>query len=89
MLLCSSSEKTFAKIKLFCFGGPYIDIGKKGAMLRHTQNQNQPFSVRNKKQIISFQKLPTLSKYHMQRLNLQNSLQLKQLEQLVSCTYLV
>ena len=38
----------------------------------HTQNQNQPFLAEIKKQIISFQKLPTLSKYNMQRLNLQN-----------------
>ena len=43
-------------------------------VLGHTQNQNQPFLTEiKKKQIISFQNLPTLSKYHMQRLNLHKS----------------
>ena len=30
VLLCSSSEKTFAKINLFSFFGSYIVMGKKG-----------------------------------------------------------
>ena len=65
VLLSSCSEKTFAKINLFCFLVPYIANGKKEAMLGHTQNQNQPFLAEIKKQIISFQKLPMLSKYHL------------------------
>ena len=87
ILLSSCSEKTFAKINLFCFLVPYIAIGKKGAMLVNTENQNQPFLAEIKKRIISFQRLSILSKYHMQRLSLQIifstkgllSIQLKQL----------
>ena len=58
VLLCSSFEKTYAKINIFCFLGPCIAIGKKrGQILGHTQNQSQPFLAKIKKQITSFQKL--------------------------------
>ena len=59
-------EKTFAKINLFCFSGPYIAIGKKGGNIGPYPKPNTTFSGRiKKKQIISFQKPPTLSKYPM------------------------
>ena len=42
MLLCSSSEKTFAKINLFCFFGPYIAIKQKRG---NTESHPKPKST--------------------------------------------
>ena len=49
MLLCSSSDKTFAKINLFCFGGSCGAIGKKGGNIRPYPKPKATFSGRNKK----------------------------------------
>ena len=42
-------EKTFAKINLFCFSGPYIAIGKKGGNIGPYPKPNTTFSGRIKK----------------------------------------
>ena len=71
VVLYSSFEKTFAKINFFYFFWALHSYReKKEAILGHTQNQSQPFLKEIKKQIISFERLFILSKYHILRLSL-------------------
>ena len=45
VLLCSSSEKTFAKINLFSFFGSYIAIGEKGGNIGSHPKPKSTFFV--------------------------------------------